>query len=118
MPLYRVQLKQGRRTITNQVEAKSVADCLAFFNELTTMKVSEILKIEYSDDTHAPIDDFNYWAVFKGIIKTNMSMSKQIVLNNVKLNKNEGDIALSCRNHLEVGGFNIESVVTGLFKKS
>lgn len=118
MPLYRVQLKQGRRTITNQIEAKSVADCLAFFNEITTMKVSEILKIEYSDDTHAPIDDFNYWALFKGIIKTKERMSKQIVINNIKLNKNEGDIAQACKLHLEVGGFNIESVVTGLFKKS
>jgi hypothetical protein len=44
-------------------------------------------------------------------------MSKQIVLNNVKLTKNENDIYLACKTHLEVGGLNIESSYSSLFKK-
>lgn len=117
MPLYRVQLKQGRRTITNHIEAKSVASCLAFFNEITTMQVSEILKVEYTDETLPSIDDFNYFSIFKGILKNNTKMSKQIVINNVKLSKNENDIALACKTHLEVGTASIDSLVSTLFKK-
>lgn len=118
MPLYRVQLKQGRRTIVNQIEAKSVADCIAFFKELTTMQVSEVLEIKYQDETPPPIDDFAYWALFKGVIKNDARMSKQIVLNNVKLSKNENDIALACKTHLDVNTLSVDSVVTSLFKHS
>lgn len=117
MPIYRVQLKQGRRTITNQVEAKSVASCLAFFNEITTMKVSEILEVRYTDDTHSPIDDFNYFSIFKGFIKNSVGMARQVIINNVKLSKNETDIALACKTHLDVGGVSVDSITCGLFKK-
>lgn len=118
MPLYRVQLKQGRRTITNQIEAKSVSDCIAFFKELSTMQVSEVLEIKYQDDTTPPIDDFSYWALYKGVIKNDARMSKQIILNNVKLTKNENEIALACKTHLEVNTLNVDGVVTSLFKHS
>lgn len=117
MPLYRVQLKQGRRTVTNHIEAKSVADCVQFFETLTTMQVSEVLKVEYVNETLPPVDDFNYFSLYKGIIKNTQNMSKQIVLNNVKLTKNENDIYMACKTHLEVGGLNIESSYSSLFKK-
>ena len=117
MPLYRVQLKQGRRTITNHIEAKSVASCLAFFNENTTMQVSEILEVKYYDETLPPIDDFNYFSIYKGILKNDMRMSKQILLNNVKLSRSELDIALSAKTHLEIGGLSVSSSMTALFKK-
>lgn len=119
MPKYRVQLKQGSRTIVNQVEAKSVADCLALFNELTTMKVSEILEVKYTDDTKPPIDDFNYWSIYKGFISSrSQRMSHQVLLNNVKLSKDEDSIATSLMAHLEVNGFHVDSVRVGLLKKS
>jgi len=117
MPNYRVQLKQGRRTITNHIEAKSVADCIAFFQENTTMQVSEVLEIKYIDDTMPPMDDFMYYSIYKGILKNNVRMSKQIVLNNVKLTRNETEIAMSAKLHLEVGTMPVESSITGLFKK-
>ena len=117
MPQYRVQLKQGRRTITNHIEAKNVAACKAFFDEITTMKVSEILEIKYVDETHAPIDDFNYFSLYKGFLKNSTGMSKQIVINNVKLTKNESEIAMACKTYLNVGGTTVHSILSSLFKK-
>lgn len=117
MPLYRVQLKQGRRTITNHIEAKSVTDCVSFFETLTTMKVSEVLEVKYQSDTKPPIDDYNYFALFKGIIKNNSNMSKQIVLNNLKLTKNENDVYTACNTHLEIGGLNVSACACSLFKR-
>lgn len=118
MPKYRVQLKQGSRTIVNQVEAKSVADCLALFNELTTMKVSEILEVKYTDDTQPPIDDFNYFSIYKGMLSSSAQrVSYQVLLNNVKLSKNEDTIAQSLMSHLEINGFHVDSVMVNLLKK-
>ena len=117
MPNYRVQLKQGRRTITNHIEAKSVADCIAFFQENSTMQVSEVLEVKYIDDTIPSMDDFLYNSIYKGVLQNSQRMSKQIVLNNVKITKSETDIAMSAKIHLEVGGMPIESSITGLFKK-
>ncbi|WNY98741.1 hypothetical protein SUSP_001159 [Sulfurospirillum sp. 'SP'] len=118
MPKYKVQLKQGSRTLVNQVEAKSVADCLALFNELTTMKVSEILEVKYTDDTKPPIDDFNYFSIYKGMLSSSAQrMSYQVLLNNVKLTKNEDTIAQSLMAHLEINGFRIDSVMVDLLKQ-
>ena len=117
MPRYRVQLKQGRRTITNHIEAKSVASCLAFFEENTTMQVSEILEVKYENDTLPPADDFAYFSIYKGILMNSTRMSQQIILNNVKLSKSEMDIAMSAKTHLEVGGLAVKSSMTALFKK-
>lgn len=116
MPLYRVQLKQGRRTITNHIEAKSVNDVKLFFETLSTMIVSEILEVKYQSEAKSPIDDFNYCPLYKGILKNNQRSSKQIVLNNIKKTKNENDIYQACLLHLEVGGQKVESIVSSLFK--
>lgn len=118
MPYYRVQLKQGRRTITNKIHAKSVQHCKMFFEELTTMKVTEILEVKYQSDTQVPIDDFNYNSICKMIIKNNDNkMSFQVVLNNVKTTKSEKEIYASCLAHLLVGGGRVDSIVTTLLKK-
>lgn len=117
MPIYKVQLKQGRRTIVNQIEAKSVNDAVQFFEKITTMKVSEVLELKYYSELKPPIDDFNYNSLYKGIVKNNQKFSKQIVLNNVNLNKNEDDIYQACIQHLEVGTLKVESIVSSLFKK-
>lgn len=117
MPKYKVQLKQGSRTLVDYIEAKSVADVLAFYSTLSTMKVSEILKIEFEDNTKPSIDDFNYWSLFKGIIANADRMSHQIIIHNIKPNKNEKDIAMACQTHLEVNSLSVKSIMTGLFKK-
>lgn len=117
MALYRVQLKQGRRTITNHIEAKSVSSVVSFFEDLTTMQVSEVLEVKYQNDSKPPIDDYNYYSLFKGIIKNDNRMSKQIVLNNLKLSKNENDVYSSCISHLEIGSSAVKSVACSLFKK-
>ena len=101
MPKYRVQLKQGQRTIVDHIEAKSVSDCLAFYENLTTMKVTEILKVEYEAPKTSiiPIDDFNYYQIFKGYLHTDTRQSKQVILHNIKLSKREKDIAMACQTH-------------------
>ena len=117
MPKYRVQLKQGQRTIVEHIEAKSVADLLAFFKEITTMQVTEVLKIEYEDHTMPPIDDFNYYQIFKGYMHTSNRQSKQIILHNIKPSKTEKDIAMACKLHLEVNTVNVDSLISALFKR-
>ena len=47
MPKYRIQLKRGKRTIVENQEFKSVSHALDFYQQLSTMKVTEILKVEY-----------------------------------------------------------------------
>lgn len=118
MPKYRVQLKQGSRTIVNHIEANSVAACLSFFESLTTMKVTEILKVEYENDTMPPPDDFAYFPVFKGIMHTNTRLAKQIIINNVKIGKNEQEIAIACKTFLEIEGANVDSLYNALFKQA
>ena len=117
MPKYRVQLKQGSRTIVNHIEAKSVDAVLAFFNELTTMQVSQILEIKYEDNSTPPIDDFNYKPLYKGFIRNDSThKSKQIILHNIKPNKHETDIYRACQQYLEIDGSRVDSVVSSLFK--
>lgn len=117
MPKYRIQLKQGSRTITNHIEAKSVNDALLFFNTLTTMQVSEILEIKYTDDTLQPVDDMNYYPFCKLIANNDTTgKSKQVLLHNVKLTKNEADIDLAIKMHLEIDLLKVDSTYCGLFK--
>ncbi len=116
MPKYRVQLKQGSRTVVNEVEAKDVTACIAFFETLSTMKVSEVLEIKYENNTTPPIDDFNYYPLFKGIMHTSTRLARQVLVNNVKISKTEQDIAMACSQYLEIEGANINSLYNGLFK--
>lgn len=116
MPKYRVQLKQGSRTVVNTIEAKSVASAIAFFETLSTMKVTEVLKIEYENDTLPPVDDFLYFPLYKGIMHTSTRLAKQMLVNNVKMTKSELDIAMACKEHLEINGSNIDSLYSSLFK--
>ena len=119
MPKYRVQLKQGSRTIVNQVEAKSVQAVLDLFNTLTTMKVSEVLKIEFSDDTLPPIDDMIYYPLVKFMAKNDTSRkTHQVTLHNVKMTKNELEIDLKIKECLEIDNLIVDSTYCGLFKNS
>lgn len=119
MPKYRVQLKQGSRTIVNHLEAKSVQAVLDLFQSLTTMQVSEILKVEYSDDTLPPIDDMAYYPLCKFFAANEDSRkSVQVVLHNIKLNKNENDVIIKARECLELDNLPIDSVRSILIKDS
>jgi len=118
MPKYKIQLKQGKRTIVSHGEFKSVQFALDHYNAISTMKVSEILKIEYEDLTTPPIDDFSYRSQFKGIIKNeDKRISKQVIFNNIKLSINESDIYRSCLNNMEIENSKVDGISCVLFKK-
>ena len=117
MPNYKVQMKQGSSTVVNYYEAKSVNELLTFRQSITTMRVSEILKVEYSDDEKPPIDDFNYCSLYKGYVRSANNLSSQIVIQNVKKTVNEKKIAELCKLHLELKGAKIGSIHSSLFKK-
>ena len=118
MPKYKIQLKQGKRTIVAHGEFKSVQSALNHYNRISTMKVSEISKIEYEDTTTPPVDDFNYRSQFKGIIKNDENrISKQVIFNNIKSNINEQDIYNSCISNMEIDNHMIDSMSCSLFKK-
>jgi len=118
MPKYKIQLKQGKRTIVSHGEFKSIQAVLNHYNTISTMKVTEILKIEYEDTKTPPIDDFNYRSQFKGIIKSNDNrISKQVVFNNIKLNITEQDIYNSCISNMEIDNHNVDGISCILFKK-
>ena len=117
MPKYRVQLKQGKRTVVEHIEGKSVNAVLNLYNTLTTMKVTEILKIEYQDLSTPPIDDYNYQSLFKGFIRNKDSRKmKQIILHNLKPSVNESDIYSACISNLDIDGLSVDSVTLSLFK--
>lgn len=119
MPKYRVQLKQGSNTKTAHIEAKSVQAVLDFYQSLTTMQVTEILKLEYSDETLPPVDDMAYYPVVKMFIANDDSRkSVQFYFQNMKLNKNEEDVVLKAKQCLEIDNLNIDSIRSLLIKDS
>lgn len=117
MPKYRVQLKQGSRTITEHLEAKSLNDLLSFYSLLSTAKVTEVLKVEYEDTTKQPIDDMNYFPVAKVFVcNTANKISKQVMIHNVKPTKNTDDLINACKMYLEINGVSVTSCYTALIK--
>lgn len=117
MPLYRVQLKQGKRTIVEQVEAKSLSNLLAFYKAATTMQVCEVLRYEYVDDTMVPPDDFNYNSLFKALAYNDtLGISRQFIFHNLKKSLNETEIFDLMKANLEVGNAQIDSIFNSLFK--
>lgn len=119
MPKYRVQLKQGSNTKVVHIEAKSVSAVLDFYQSLGTMQVSEILKVEYVDDTLPPVDDMAYYPSVKTIIANeNSRKSVQFYFQNMKLNKNEDDVILKLKECLEIDGLIVDSVRSVLLKES
>ncbi|WP_434658477.1 hypothetical protein [Sulfurimonas sp. NW9] len=117
MPKYRVQLKQGKRTIVEHIEAKSVDSVISLYNTLTTMKLTEVLKIEFQDKSTPPIDDYIYQSLFKGFIKNKDSRKvKQIIFHNLKPGVTELDVYNQAMAHLEIDGLSVDGVTATLFK--
>jgi len=118
MPMFRVQLKQGSRTIVNHLEADSWEDILSFYNAVSTMKVTEILEVRYSSDGKPPIDDFNYKRLFKCIVRNeDTHMSRQVILHNIKMSLSSKDVANYIKQYLKIAGKKIDGVLTTLFKQ-
>ena len=120
MPLYRVQLKQGSNTKVNHIEAKSVSSVIDFYSAVTTMKLTEVLKVEYqAPNNNIPIDDFNYIKMFKGMVKNDVGedkISKQIIVHNIKKTVSEDELFNLIKLHLEISSKKITGIYSGLFK--
>jgi len=117
MPKYKIQLKQGKRTLVDYGEFKSVSHVLEHYRTLTTMQVSEICRVEFEDESTPPVDDFNYYSLFKGIIKNKESRkAKQVIFHNIKKTKGENDIYNSCMQNMEIDGMNVDEIIATLFK--
>ncbi|MDD5400756.1 MAG: hypothetical protein PHQ93_06195 [Sulfurimonas sp.] len=120
MPRYKVQLKQGSRTIVEHIECSNVENVLAFYQSVSTMKITEILKVEYELPASAviPPDDFQYRSIYKGLIKdTATNKSRQIILHNIKLSVSENDIVPLIRTHMKIDGASVDSIYCSLFKR-
>lgn len=120
MPKFRIQLKQGSRTIINRIEAKSLTHVLDFFNSLTTMQVSEVIGDNgayFKDDTLPPMDDFLYYPYCKFFAYNEVNrVSNQVVIHHLKLTKNMDDVALKCSECLETNTFNVTSIYSFILK--
>jgi len=118
MPHYKVQLKQGSRTIVEYIEAPSVSSVLSFYESITTMKVTEVLKIEYEyEGSVIPPDDFQYQKIYRALVKENSTgSSRQVIFHNIKPSVSSTNMAALIKSHLEIGGMNVDSVLCNLMK--
>lgn len=122
MSIYRVQLKQGKRTIVETVEASNVANIVSFYEAVSTMKLTEVLKIEYiASDNLIPVDDFQYTSLFKCFVghksDTGSKVTRQLILHNIKNTVSENELFSYIKQYLEVDNLSINSINGGLFKK-
>lgn len=119
MPTYRVQLKQGQRTIVETVEADNVSDVVSFYEQVSTMKLTEVLEIKYiASNTTIPPDDFNYTKLFKCFVKNNQAnVSRQLILHNIKNSVDEKQLFSYIKQYLKVDNLKVNSIVGALFKK-
>lgn len=117
MPKYRVQLKQGKRTITEYIEAKNLQALLNFYNTISTMQVSEVLKVEYEDKSNPPLDDFNYYSIVKVFARNSNRQMRQFIFHNVKPSISETDLINAIKTNLEINGFSVDSTVINLWKR-
>lgn len=117
MPKYKIQLKQGKNTKVAHGEFKSVSHALNHYNTISTMKVSEISKIEFEDGTTPPIDDYNYSSLYKAYMKdTSSRKSKQVIFHNIKPSINEQELANSIKLNMEIDNQSVDAVSCSLFK--
>lgn len=117
MANFQVQLKQGATVKSVNVEADNYENVLLFFQSVTTMKVTEIKKVEYQMDGLIPSDDMQYYPVVKTIGRNDdQNIAKQFLLNNIKLTINENELFAFMKQYLTIDGFKIDSVLSTVFK--
>ncbi|WP_065838904.1 hypothetical protein [Campylobacter fetus] len=118
MPTYKITQKQGSKTITSTLEAKSLASCQAFLKAVSTAKVTCIYKVEFEDlSDNIPIDDMNYYKQYKAFVSDNQSFTKQVLVHHVKSSINENEMATYIKANLEVNGVAIKGLTCRLFMK-
>lgn len=118
MPIFRVKLSQGARSIVENTEAKSLQHLLDFYSYITTMEVREVLRLEYTNPSDAiPIDDFNYHPLFKVMAKSDtLRRSRQFIFHNIKPTRSDEEIFQKMVECLEVSGSHIDSCFSPLRK--
>lgn len=118
MPLFRVKLSQGKRSIVENVEAKSLDHLLDFYSYITTMEVREVLRVEYINPSESiPVDDFNYDSLLKVMAKNDsFRRSRQFIFHNIKKTRTDEQIFLKMTECLEVSGGKIDSCFAPLRK--
>ena len=122
MAIYRVQLKQGKRTIVETVEASNVSNIVSFYEAVSTMKLTEVLKVEYlASDNIIPADDFNYTSLFKCFVghidDAGSKVTRQLILHNIKNTVSETELYSKIKQYLEVNSLSVNSINGALFKK-
>lgn len=120
MPRYQVQLKQGKDVKTVNVMASHYTNVLSFFEAITTMKVFEIRKIEYTAPTDTiPVDDFVYYPTVKTFARIEAgNKSYQMLFNNVKKTIDEQELFALMKTYLEIDEMAIDSIMCTFFKDS
>lgn len=118
MPLYKVKLSQGKRSIIESIEAKSLPHLLDFYSYITTMEVREVSKIEYLNPSDViPDDDFNYDSLMKVVAKSDsLRKSKQFIFHNLKKTRSDQEVFNKMIECLEVSGTHIDSLFASLRK--
>lgn len=117
MRVYKITQKQGNRTITSTLEAKSYQHLMDFLSAVSTAKVTCVYEVLYENDKNLPIDDFNYFRQFKAFGSNGSNVAKQILIHNVKPNLSEDMIYDLIKTHLSVSGDDIKSINCRLFYK-
>ncbi|ANE35646.1 hypothetical protein CIG11343_0585 [Campylobacter iguaniorum] len=116
MPIYKITQKQGGKSITSTLEAKSLSSCKAFLEAVSTAKVTCIYKVEFEDlSDNIPVDDMQYYKQYKAFASDSHEYTKQVLVYNVKKTVNENEMANLIKTHLEVNGKTIDSVTCRLF---
>lgn len=118
MPVFRVKLSQGGRSIVENTEAKSLQHLLDFYSYITTMEVREVLRLEYTNPSETiPVDDFNYDPLLKIMAKNDASRrSRQFIFHNIKKTRSDEEVFLKMSECLEVSGGHIDSCFAPLRK--
>jgi len=111
MAFYRVQLKQGSKTVVTDVECKDTNSVLNLF-KLSTMEVTEICEVVYQSKYSKVVDDFKYANYCKFIAYNKSSnKSRQYFIRNIKLSFTKDDIINSAIANLEIDGLKVDSVL-------
>jgi len=117
MPLYKVSLQQGATTRSATYEASTSENLKIFLEDVTTMKVKSIYKIEYEDISDVkPVDDFNYNRMVKAFVRNIGSYSCQVILHNVKLTRSKDEVVAKIKEFLRINGTAVDSVTSYLVK--
>lgn len=119
MPLFHVKLAQGKRSLNEEVEAKSLASLLEFYEAITTMKVMEVREIVYVSPTETrPVDDMQYMSLFKAFAKNDTTgISRQFIFHNIKKTKSSNEVFEMMKLCLEVNNQRIDAIYCDLFKE-